>query len=257
MISVIVPFKNSREWIGRCVDSLVSQDGDFEFLLVNDHSDDGGEEIVKGYTDNRLLLLDNERGAGVSGARNTGLIHSKGEWVTFLDADDEMLPNAWRTFNRAIRPDANLIQFNHKRYIARTGREGIRNAQNGGFYGLLNLPEYWWGVWNKLARKAVFGGVRFDENLQYGEDGMWVLECLAIDGRIFHAEMNETTVRHRIENMNSLSHRKTAEDLFRHCRAYEDFMLKQTDPKLQWVVCQELVKVWERTARKIETSFTS
>ena len=255
MISVIVPFKNSREWIGRCLDSLVSQDGDFEFLIVNDHSDDGGDEIVKGYKDERLSLLDNERGAGVSGARNTGLDHSKGEWITFLDADDEMLPGAWNTFKRAIRDDANLIQFNHIRRIARTGREGIRNASNCGSYGLLDLPEYWWGVWNKLARKGIFERVRFDESLQYGEDGMFILECLKIDGRIYHSD--GATVRHNIENMDSLSHRKTAEDLFRHCRAYEDFMLKQTDPKLQWVVCQELVKVWDRAARKIETSFTS
>ena len=89
MISVIVPYKNSEPWIGRCVESLKAQGGDMEFILVNDHSTDGGKKIAKDLTkgDKRFRHYENARADGVSGARNTGLDKAKGEWITFLDAE--------------------------------------------------------------------------------------------------------------------------------------------------------------------------
>ncbi len=259
MISVIVPYKDSEGWLGRCLESLTTQTGDFEFIIVNDNSGDDGPEIAKRYAaaDDRIRLFDNERGAGVSGARNTGLDHAEGEWFTFLDADDELLPRAWRTFQDSIRAGVNLIQFNHKRYLARTGREIVKDACNSGFYGLESLPDWWFGVWNKLLRRSVFGAVRFVEGMQYGEDGMYVLDCLQIDGKIYCAGRNNMTVRHRIENMKSLSHSKTAKDLMQICRAYEVFLEGQTNPWMQRVVCLELMKLWERTAKVLEKTMSS
>lgn len=250
MISVVVPYKNSARWLRRCLDSLTNQIGDFEFLIVNDHSDDNGPEIAASYADERFRLLDNERVAGVSGARNTGMDHAKGEWITFLDADDDMLPDAWETFQRAIS-DANVIQLSHKRkqaYNERTKR------CNSGVYGLDALPECWWGVWNKLFRAEFVKDIRFDEGLQYGEDGMFVLECLAKDGHILHAEKHLTTTRHRFDNKQSLSHSKTPEDVMIQCDAYEAFLRRQEDPAMKLVVSLEMVKLWERVSRMLSTS---
>ena len=110
MISVIVPYKNAAPWIGRCVESLKAQSGDMEFILVNDHSTDDGKKIAKDLTkgDKRFRHYENARADGVSGARNTGLDKAKGEWITFLDADDEMLPEAYQVFERMIRLDQTI-----------------------------------------------------------------------------------------------------------------------------------------------------
>lgn len=252
MISVIVPYWNSEQWLGRCLESLHQQAGNFEFIIVNDGSTDGGESIAEEYaqTDSRFSLYRNEHGKGVSGARNTGLDHATGEWLTFLDADDEMLPNAWETFQKAIRDDANVIQLSHRR--KRENMERTAGSMEGR-YKLPNIPDHWWGVWNKLFRAEFVKDIRYDEGLQYGEDGLFVLECLKKDEYLYHADRTLTTTRHRFENLQSLSHAKTPEDIMKQCHTYEEFMRRQDNPALKFMVAKEMVKLWERITKMLST----
>lgn len=242
-ISVIVPFFNSEQWLGRCCESL---DKRLEVILVDDHSTDSGREIAESYG---FKVIKNERTKGVSGARNTGLDHATGDWITFLDADDEMLPQSWETFHNAIS-DANVIQLPHKRLRGLSERTA---ANLEGIYILPGLPEHWWGVWNKLFRADFVKDIRFDESLQYGEDGMFVLECLKKDGRIYHADRHLCTTRHRFENPESLSHKKTPEDVMIQCRAYEEFLRNADDNALKLVVAKEMEKLWKRISRMLST----
>lgn len=254
MISVIVPYKDSEPWIGRCCESLHKQDGDFEFLMVDDWSDDYGPEIVSKYVrgdDARFSGLVNHHAAGVSGARNTGIDYAQGEWITFIDADDEMLPGSYRTMASEIADDRNIIQFNHLRYYSTIDKLALKYTNDGGLYELPTLPRMWFGVWNKLFRADFLKGIRFNETLQYGEDGLFVLECLAKDGRIFHADKHDTTVKHRFENKNSLSRSKTLTDIVKQLHAYEDFLLAEDDPDLRVAVCEEMGRLWNKMAETI------
>lgn len=252
MISVIVPYKDAELYLGRCLQSLADQDGEFEFIVVNDGSTDGSLQIAEAYSkkDSRFVLLDNERGPGVSGARNTGLDHARGEWITFLDSDDEFLPGAYRILTSVLRREANVYQFNHVRFIARKNRE-IRKYQNQrGVYTSAKLPEAWFGVWNKLFRAEFVQDVRFDERTQFGEDGLFVLECLAKDDRILHADFNKRVCKHNLENKESLSHIKTGDDLLKQAHLYEEFMLRQKDPQIRLAVCNELSILWAHKRMK-------
>lgn len=250
MISVIVPYWNAAKWIGRCVDSL-KQPGDFEFILVNDKSKDDGEQIAREHAgdDERFVFVDNKHKKGVSGARNTGIETASGEWITFLDADDEMLPDAFRIYTDVIsQADANIHQLNHLRYYTAIGKTALKYWNQGGWYGLDNLPQIWFGVWNKIFRAEFLKDVRFNESMTYGEDGMFVLECLAKDPRIHHGSKHMLAVIHRFDNKESLSHVKTDKDIIKQIHAYEKFMQKQDD-ELKAVVCQELQKLWVRVER--------
>ena len=246
MISVIVPYKNAKRYIGRCLHSLADQDGDFEFIIVNDGSQDSGPDIAAAYAkkDARFVLMDNERGPGVSGARNTGLDHSAGEYITFLDSDDEFLPNAYKTLTSVLKRNANVYQFNHMRWIARKNREVHKYQNKRGLYTSANLPGAWFGVWNKLFRAEFIQDIRFDERTQYGEDGLFILECLARDDRILHADFKQRVCKHNLENAESLSHIKTGDDLLKQAHLYEEFMLRQTNPQLRLAVCNELSILW-------------
>ena len=250
MISVIIPYWNAAEWIGRCVESL-KQPGDFEFILVNDKSKDDSEKIARELADDRFVFVDNQHKKGVSGARNTGLDVAKGDWITFLDADDEMLPGAFDTFNAVIQADrkANIHQLNHFRYNAATDRLRMKSPYQGGWYDLNNLPETWWGVWNKLFRADFVKGVRFNESIQYGEDGLFMLECLAKDGKIHQGDRHLATTKHRFDSPNSLSHIKTDKDVIKQIHAYEKWMLKQEDNAIRVIACQEMQKLWARVER--------
>ena len=252
MISVIVPYKDSEPWIGRCVESLKIQDGDMEFILVNDHSTDNGKKIAKELAkgDKRFRLYENARAAGVSGARNTGLDKAKGDWVTFLDADDGMLPEASQVFARMIwlDPTINIMQANHMRHYSKTGQTKLKHTNDRGMYKMEFLPKCWCMVWNKLIRRSFIedNQIRFIEGLQYGEDEIFNLDMLAKDNRIIHTKTNTVTIMRHFDNKQSLSHVKTGEPagLMAQARALEDFIMRTEDPLARTTACKILSEHW-------------
>lgn len=254
MISVIIPYRDTEPWIGRCADSLRVQEGDFEFIFVNDNSEDESEAAARAAAgdDARFVFVDNDHVPGVSGARNTGLDHAAGEWVTFLDADDEMLENAYATYTSVIQadPEANIYQMNHMRYYTKIDNLVLKYANNAGVYHASHLPKMWFGVWNKIYKRAFLRYVRFKEGLQYGEDGLFILECLARDGSIHHARRDAVAVKHRFDNPRSLSKSKTRQRYIDYVHALEDFIMECKDTEIRIAVCDILSEHWGSEARK-------
>jgi hypothetical protein len=92
-VSVIIPLYNKGRWVRRALDSIAAQKfTDFELLVVDDGSNDGGPRFVTDYGDSRFRLI-TQPNAGPGAARNRGVTEAKGNILAFLDADDEWLPN--------------------------------------------------------------------------------------------------------------------------------------------------------------------
>lgn len=242
MISVIIPFYNAREYLKRCGESL-KQKGDFEFLFIDDHSTDKGVEILSEIKDKRFKVLKNEHKKGVSGARNTGLDYATGEYVTFVDADDEILPNAYQMLSSVIsEADANIYQFNHFRYYQKIGKQALKYTNPEGEYSSSNLPRMWNAVWNKIIKREFLKGIRFNEKIITGEDTLFILECLSKEDRIHHSL--KAIYRRYFDNPESLSKIKTEKDLFKYLRELEAFIKKQKDPAIRTACCQMLSRDW-------------
>ena len=252
MISVIVPYWNAEKWLGRCCESLLKQEGEFEFLLISDHCTDNSDDIARDYAckDKRFTAIWNTHAKGVSGARNTGLDVARAEWVTFLDADDELMPDAYAAFIGTIKrdPKADIHQLNHIRNYTAISKKTIKYTNNAGRYDTGNLPDIWWCVWNKVIRREFLKGIRFNEGLQYGEDGLFILECLAKGAYINHADRNVVAVMHRFDNKKSLSHVKTVQDIIKQIRTYEAFLFRHAS--MRQLVALEISKLWERVSRQ-------
>lgn len=116
-ISVIVPVYNTASFLGRCIDSIISQTfTDFELILVDDGSKDNSYEICKMYTkrDKRLRVIHQDN-CGVSAARNRGIIESVGRYITFIDSDDWVAPNYLnRLYYSLINNNADISVINEK-----------------------------------------------------------------------------------------------------------------------------------------------
>jgi glycosyltransferase involved in cell wall biosynthesis len=92
-VSIIIPLYNKAPYVRRALDSIAAQTfADFEAIVVDDGSTDGGAAIVADYSDARFRLIP-QANAGPGAARNAGLAQARGEFIAFLDADDEWLPN--------------------------------------------------------------------------------------------------------------------------------------------------------------------
>lgn len=112
LISVIIPVYNVKDYLDRCIKSVLGQTySDLEIILVDDGSTDGSSEICDHYvgSDSRVKVIHRENG-GLSEARNTALDHMKGAYLTFVDSDDFIHREAIeRFYSVAKRFDADLI----------------------------------------------------------------------------------------------------------------------------------------------------
>lgn len=90
--SVVIPLYNKEQYIKKTLDSVLNQTfSDFEIIIVDDGSKDKSCEIVESINDPSICLIYQEN-AGPSRARNRGIQEAKGQFIAFLDADDEWLP---------------------------------------------------------------------------------------------------------------------------------------------------------------------
>jgi len=128
-VSVVVPAYNGEQFIGECIQSVLDQDfRDFELIVVDDGSKDATSEIVEKFVqeDSRVRLVHHEGrvNLGVSKSRNLGVKKSSGEWIAFLDADDQYLP-------KKLSQQVALMEANKNLVLSHTGilyGETLENA---------------------------------------------------------------------------------------------------------------------------------
>ncbi len=119
-ISIIIPTFNRLELLSRALDSVYRQSfSDFEVIVVDDGSGDGTAEMIS--TKFPQVYYHYQDNAGVSSARNKGLLNAKADWIAFLDSDDEWLPEK-------LLQQVQLIEQNPGAKICHTEEIWIRNG---------------------------------------------------------------------------------------------------------------------------------
>lgn len=178
-VSAIIPIYNVEKYLEKCLDSVINQTlKDIEIICVNDSSTDGCENIILEYAkkDDRIKLINHAKNEGLGYARNTGLISSNSDYISFIDSDDFVSVDYIEyLYNTALKYDADIVftdniytvneiksyikPYYHnrikiwKKKFKKTWNEGISDF-NVDTPEKENTPGYPLAVaWNKLYKK--------------------------------------------------------------------------------------------------------
>jgi glycosyltransferase involved in cell wall biosynthesis len=181
-VSVVIPTFNRANAISRAIDSTLQQTvSDIEVLVVDDASTDATSEVVEAYDDDRIEYIRHSQNQGANAARNTGIEVANGEYVSFLDSDDELHPEHLEKVLAALaessdccigaftsfkRVDDGLIDLS----IASRTEVTASDLKDGNLVGTLSCTTFHSKVFTEIGN--------FDDNLRASQDIDFYLRVL-------------------------------------------------------------------------------
>ena len=185
LISVVVPAYNVEPYLDNCLNSILKQTySDIEILLVDDGSTDNTLQVAlhfQSLSPDKIHVI-HTGNQGVTMARFEGIRASRGEWIGFVDGDDEIEPDMYeRLYNNAKKYKADISHCGHMtvvnggervHYFYNTGHL-VRQDRNRGLKELIDGPIEP-GLWSKLFRRDLIQGLLssdlMDTSIKYNED---------------------------------------------------------------------------------------
>ena len=227
IFSVIIPVYNVEKYLRKCVDSVLAQDNaNMEVILIDDGSPDNSGAICDEYAekDTRVKVIHKENG-GLSTARNVGLDIARGEFITFVDSDDYLLPNTFIPNLDYIKkhPEVDCLQFPMIHDVRIEFAKKYTHLKKERTLIGNDIFINWWDgdvitycVCGKIFKREIFSDIRFPIDVFF-EDAMIVAE-LSKRCNIMHLSMNNGYYYHYTEGsrMNSTWTKKKHIDFLKY-----------------------------------------
>ena len=218
-LSIIIPFYNVEQYIEQCIRSMYEQNiplSEYEVVCVDDCSPDGSRRIVerlqKDYSNLRLVI--NEENRKLGGARNAGIVVAQGKYIWFVDSDDYIAPNCFKTIIQEMESNnLELLHFDDCEFNNKITRLSCKpysdDAVVTGTEFVLDQSHGVWSsrcpvAWNKVICKDFLtrNNLRFVEKMMF-EDTDWSLTMFPLVKRMKHLDM--ICYYHRV-NPQSITH---------------------------------------------------
>lgn len=211
-LSFIVPFYNVEQYIEECIRSLYDQDiplEEYEVICVNDCSPDNSIDIVKKLQKEyyNLKLVEHEENKRLGGARNTGVLHSRGQYIWFVDSDDMIKPNSLGIILKCL--ESNHLDFLHFGWDDISEQGLIENEKIPSTKVLSGNELFfderfiWWRnhitAWCKVYKRRflIENDITFAEHIMY-EDNDYALKVYSSAKRCMH--ISENLYLYRVNN---------------------------------------------------------
>lgn len=175
-VSIIVPVHNSEKYLKRCLDSIFNQSlREIEVIAVNDESTDNSINILKEYKTiykDKIIIIDLKERRGPGGARNEGILASKGEYIGFVDSDDDISSDMYEVlYSIAKKCDYDMVDCS---FYSEYANENMRTIGNNDLGNLTldkkkNLILHAGFIWSKIIKKSIIieNNIRFRERSIY------------------------------------------------------------------------------------------
>lgn len=227
LISIIVPVYNAEHFLPLCIESVLRQSyANWEMIVVDDGSSDHSREILRLYSakDSRIHVL-SKNNEGVSIARNLALAQAKGDYVYFVDADDEVMPDGLRILVEAMEnKQASFVKadflpvdengeqvFVNKKQVIRRKYEGkVLNSEK--FFRKVLMKEYF--LWTCLFRRDIIEAnhILFIPHCRLMEDSAFITDYLLHSERNVYKDACVYKYR-KYENTASAANKNYSKDL--------------------------------------------
>lgn len=253
-VSVIVPFYNVENYIERCLETLVNQTlEDIEIILVNDGSKDNSKGIVQKYIKKypeKIVYLEKENG-GLSDARNYGIPYAKGEYIAFLDSDDYVEKDMYKTmYEIAKNEDSDMVECD---FIWEYPNR--KRVDTGSIYKTKKemLEKIRVVAWNKLIKREILekSQVRFPKGYRY-EDVEFTYKLLPFLENVSFCKMPMVHYIQREGSITSSQNERTIEifDVLEHVIKYykENNLYEEYQEQLEYIYaryafCSSLLRI--------------
>lgn len=184
-VSVLVPVFNSKDFLCKCLDSLIDQSFEnYEVILIDDGSNDGSSQICDAYAiKNPKFKVYHQENKGISSTRESAIQHANGEYILFVDSDDWIEQEALETIvGKAKQNGSDIVSFNFRVIYDNKIETLYTTAENIYAFQRLLISSYWTVLWKHLIRKSLFnkGNIHFPEGIDSGED-YYVMSLLALE----------------------------------------------------------------------------
>ena len=214
-ISIIIPMYNAIDTISRCVESIINQTyKNIEIIVIDDGSIDGSfEKVNLFYKKNPNIKIIHQNNSGVSSARNTGISHSTGELIMFVDSDDSLKRETCEILINEFNSSIDLMIFGLNIY--KDGKLLRSPHLEDKTWSLVNNESNYWslrkinlGPCNKIYKKELINKL-FDTSLSLGEDTKFVIDYMVNIHNI--KTISSCLYNVNLDNINSLN-RKYRDD---------------------------------------------
>ena len=218
-LSVIVPVYNSSNSLEQCLDSLVKQSFDsFEVIVVNNNSTDNSQDIINDFSSRYpdIMVSEFEEQAGVSYARNRGLLVARGQYIGFVDADDYIEKEMYqKLYSKAISSRADIV-ITGRNNLLQSGQKKPKLYKDN-FFNSLNIRE---GngflrkvsvfVWDKIFSRSLIqeNKISFNTTLNYAEDYLFLINSLVRSQKV--EVVNECLYNYRVSTSGSITNSITS-----------------------------------------------
>ena len=224
LISVIVPVYKVEQYLGTCVDSILNQTyANLEVILVDDGSPDGCPGICDEYAEkDRRVRVIHKKNGGLSDARNAGMAVMNGRYLSFVDSDDLLPPDAIETLYRvAAEENADLVIGGHTRFADTPA--GLPNAEITvqrwtPAEAMADMLENGCASWARLYRRELHQSILFPVG-EINEDEAIALPLLEKCNRVAVTNAIVYHYRYRPESITTAGFSAKKLDWYRHCAA--------------------------------------
>ena len=272
-LSIIIPVYNVEKYLEKCLDSLCNLGIENEIIIINDGTQDASLEIAENFRQahgNENIVIISQENQGLSEARNRGLKAAKGEYVSFIDSDDFVDTEEYRTFIKEVIEDNVDIGIGRYKKILEKSNESnmeciteIRDYKRGEiktgkkylekmYREFMHGPEVWDDV---FRRKFLLENKIFFKKGRIHEDEIFTIETMLKASKVKFYGIYYYNYLQREQSIMSTRSLKSYRDMEKNINEIYSFMLEEKDERIRRILEEEIHRLYKIIIKHTEIRY--